>query len=236
MPAKKVMDEMNRNLNCKTVALTGHYGSGKTEVAVNMAIHNRRFNRNSTVIDLDIANPYFRSREVKDVLFAKGIEVIGNAYGYDLTADLPALSPMIRRRIANEDYTKVIDVGGNESGARILNQYKNLLRGVDAANLIVVNVFRPETDDVGKIVRMIRSIEDETGQVVRGIVNNSNLLRETELEHILEGKRILEEVAGVTGIPVTLHCCERKFYDALARCCDNVFPVDLYMRPHWLDM
>jgi hypothetical protein len=222
-------------LDHKAVVLTGHYGSGKTELAVNIAMRKKQEGAKPTIIDLDIANPYFRSREMKDVLSAKGIEVIGNAYDCDITADLPALSPKITRCIVSGDRTNVIDVGGNDSGARILNQYKAALQGTDAIRLIVVNIFRPETGNAEAIIRMIASIENETGQAIQGIINNSNMLRDTKPEHILEGKNMLATVSGITGIPVAFHCYERKFHAAAAGC-DRAFPIDLYMRPGWLDI
>jgi MinD-like ATPase involved in chromosome partitioning or flagellar assembly len=222
-------------LNREVTVLTGHYGSGKTELAINFAVFSKQINSDVALIDLDIANPYFRSREKTAMLSEKGIELISNAYEYDITADLPAISPKIEKCITNRNCSCVIDAGGNDSGARILNQYNAALKDVNAKILIVVNVYRPETDSIGKIMRMIRSIEIEIGLKIHGIVNNSNLLRATRFKQIVCGMDILASASEITGIPVVANCCERKFYKDLTGCCDNAFPIDLFMRPEWLD-
>jgi hypothetical protein len=218
------------------IVLTGHYGSGKTELAVNLAAKKRAAKRSVAVIDLDIANPYFRSREMQGMFSAMGIELVSNAYGYDIAADLPALSPKVGRCIEDRGHDSVIDVGGNDSGARILNQYKAQL-GESGANVyIVVNVYRPETDAAEKIIDMICSIEAETGQRRKGIINNSNLLRATSVEHIADSVKTTKKASMMSGVPVVAHCCEERHYGALASFCEGALPIKLYMRPKWLDM
>jgi RecA/RadA recombinase len=218
------------------VVLTGQYGSGKTEIAVNLAINKKAATKNAAIIDLDIANPYFRSREMSGVFREMGIELISNAYGYDIAADLPALSPLVGRYLTNRTAGCVVDVGGNDSGARVLNQYKRQLGASNADFYIVVNVYRPETDNVQKIVGMIDSIQKETGQRINGIINNSNLLRSTSAGHIIDSIGVVAAVSEQSGIPVVAHCCEEKFYEELSSACDAILPIKLHMRPKWLDM
>ncbi|MDR2163529.1 MAG: hypothetical protein LBO70_06270 [Clostridiales Family XIII bacterium] len=215
--------------------MTGHYGSGKTELAINFAICSRLAGSKVALIDLDIANPYFRSRERAPLLAAKDIDLISNAYDCDITADLPALSSRIGKYIMAEDYQSVVDVGGNDSGARILNQYMATLKNIDSCILMVVNTYRPETDDAPKIIEMARSIEAEIGWKIHGIVNNSNLLEATRFGHITDSVKLLEQVSALTGIPVVANCCKREFYDELTCYSAAAFPIDLFMRPKWLD-
>lgn len=218
-----------------SVVLMGHYGSGKTEVAINLAIQKRQTRDDIAIIDLDIANPYFRSREMSAMFSERDIELVSNAYGFDISADLPALSPTIKHYLEDDSRKCVVDVGGNDIGARILNQYKSQLRNSKALFCLVVNVFRPETDSVSKIIDMMRSIERETGQTVQGIINNSNLLKSTEMNHMIDSMEIIESVSKKTGVPIVAHCCEEKFCKQMKSISENVMPLTLYMRPNWLD-
>ena len=216
--------------------LTGHYGSGKSELAVNLAVRLARAGGDTVVMDLDIANPYFRSREMAGELRERGVELIGNAYGYDITQDLPALSPRIKSYLGNDRYKRVVDVGGDNSGARVLNQFSEALSESEARMLMVVNVYRPETENAEKIIAMIHSIEAETGRKTAGMLNNSNMLRVTRPEHILNGLRILMEVSEMTGIPVVANSAEKEVCENLPESSCPSLPMDLYLRPAWLDL
>ncbi|MDR1042330.1 MAG: hypothetical protein LBL54_00315 [Clostridiales Family XIII bacterium] len=218
------------------VVLTGHYGSGKTEIAINLAVRKKTAMKKTAIIDLDIANPYFRSREMSGMFRKMGIELISNAYGYDIAADLPALSPLVGPYLTNGSVGCIVDVGGNDSGARVLNQYKRQLNESGAGFYIVVNVYRPETDTPPKIVSMIDAIQRETGQRINGIINNSNLLRSTSAGHIIDSIGVVAAAAVQSDIPVVAHCCEERCYDELSAVCDTVLPIKLHMRPKWLDM
>lgn len=240
LPREYSLYEMNTknikgNFLGAPIVLTGHYGSGKTEIAVNLALLLSRAARQVAIVDLDIANPYFRSREAVKRLSEEGVRLVSNAYDCDITADLPALSASVKSYIGDSNTNLVIDVGGNDSGARILNQYRDELKGSNAAFYIVVNVFRPETDNADKIIEMINSIEAETGTPIEGLINNSNMLRETKPIHVISGYRILKTVSERTGIPVVANFAEEKFADSLEDCCEGFIPISLYMRPRWLD-
>ena len=219
-----------------TIVLTGHYGSGKTEIALNLATMLSRAKEKVVVVDLDIANPYFRSREALKRLGEEGVGLVGNAYGYDITADLPALPASAKACIGDGGVRCVVDVGGNDSGARVLRQYRNELMGSRAAFFMVVNVFRPETDSADKIIKMIRSIEAGTGSPTAGLINNSNMLRSTRAAHVIRGSRILKTVSERTGIPVIANCAEERFMGQLEGSCQKLVPISLFMRPRWLDM
>jgi hypothetical protein len=218
--------------------LTGHYGSGKTEVSLNLAMHLRARHKGPVgLVDLDIANPYFRSREMQARLKTAGVDLIGSTFGHDITAELPALSSEIHRPLDDKRYRCVIDVGGNDSGARVLNQFGDKLRADDVGMVAVVNVFRPETDTVDKIRRMVASIEAETGLLVQGLINNSNLLRETDPEDFAYGIRLMEEAAKAIAIPIVANCYAIHLTPVPNVAAYNVIlPIQIYMRPKWLDM
>ena len=227
---------METKTDDRPVVLTGHYGSGKSELAVNLALKLSRDAGHIAVVDLDIANPYFRSREAADRLKRHGVRLVGNAYGYDITQDLPALSSSIKQYLGSPDFKCIVDVGGNESGARVLNQFSDVLREKDAKLFIVVNVFRPETDTVSKTISMIKSIEAETGQFISGILNNSNMLRKTKPHHISYGFNMLLEVSKQTGIPIVASCACEDLCGEISGSCGSLMPIEILMRPGWLDM
>ena len=117
------------DLNDKRIrVIVGHYGSGKTEFSVNYVLKLAEQGKKTALVDLDIANPYFRSRERRQLLEGKGIQVFSNAFGYDITADLPAITARIKAPLEDESFQTVVDAGGNDSGARILNQFGNTCR------------------------------------------------------------------------------------------------------------
>jgi hypothetical protein len=241
------IDETWNNPNFGRVTiLTGHYGSGKTEVALNMALALKKCGIPKVALaDLDIANVYFRSREHQQLLEDSGIAVHGNAYGYDIASDLPALSASLRAPLEDQSFRLVIDAGGNDSGARVLNQYRSLLqtddvRADDVVMLIVVNANRPESDNIAKATSHLRAIEHETGLPVRGILNNTHMLRETTPGDILRGRALCQELSKNTGIPYFGDTCVRSLLAALKAegtpCKDQaIYPLDLHMRPNWLD-
>ena len=126
--------------------IVGHFGSGKTEFSMNLVMDLRKKYDKVAILDMDIANPYFRSRERQTVLEREGIAIHYNSFGYDITEDLPAISATLRAPLENKDYITVVDVGGNDSGARVLNQFKKYFEGDDCEMLCVLNGNRPETE------------------------------------------------------------------------------------------
>lgn len=231
----------------RIILLVGHFGSGKTEVSVNIAVD---YNENMpegyekvAVLDMDIANPYFRSREKQDFLEGKGIEVHFNTFGYDITEDLPAISASLRGPLEKENYIAVVDVGGNDSGARVLNQFMKYFIAEDTDVFCVLNANRPETDTVGGMLEHMHSIELETGLKTTGIIHNTHLLHETTVGDMLDGYEICREAARCAGVPIVFNTCRRELLPELEKILKErglpdkypIYPIDLYMRPTWLD-
>lgn len=171
----------------RITAIAGHYGSGKTEFSVNLALDLKKEKDKVAILDMDIANPYFRSRERQKMMEAEGINVIFNTYGFDITEDLPAITAALRGPLENEEFTAVVDVGGNDSGARVLKQFEKYFKRDDCELLCVLNANRPETDTMEGLLEHLHSIEIETGLKFHGLINNTHLLRETTADESIEG-------------------------------------------------
>lgn len=225
----------------RITVVTGHYGSGKTEFSVNYALYLARCGYRTALVDLDIANPYFRSREQQQHLAEMGVKVYGNAYGYEITAEIPAVNAAARGPLEDPGCRVVVDAGGDASGARILNQFGKYFSGDDCQVLCVLNRNRPETRDADGAVRHIRSIQAEIDRGVDGLINNTHLLRQTTPEDPLSGFLLCREVSAALGIPLQITCCERRICSTAASEAAalglemDLFPIELYMRPDWLD-
>lgn len=226
----------------RITAIAGHYGSGKTEFSVNLALDLKKEKDKVAILDMDIANPYFRSRERQKMMEAEGIDVIFNTFGFDITEDLPAISAALRGPLENTEFTTVVDVGGNDSGARVLKQFEKYFRRDDCQLLCVLNANRPETDTVEGMLEHLRSIEAETGIKFHGLINNTHLLRETTAGDIVKGYELCSKVSDILDIPIVWNTCREDLLPDLDKLTaekgisiDNVYPIKLYMRPSWLD-
>lgn len=225
----------------KAIAVVGHYGSGKTEFSVNYAMHLKRSGVKTALLDLDIANPYFRSRERQKMLEEMGISIYFNEYGFDIAEDLPAITAKIRTPLEDETCTTVADIGGNDSGARIMNQFRKYFLAEETERYLVVNANRFETDTLEGALFHLRSIEEETGLSITGIVNNTHMLTETTTDDILKGYELCQKLSRSTGIPIVFSTCAKHLADELkAQTKDDpdfrIFPMTLQMRPSWLDV
>jgi hypothetical protein len=225
----------------RIMVVTGHYGSGKTEFCVSLAMRLARLGfgpyKRLALIDLDIANPYFRSRERKAELEARGVRVYGNAYEHEITAELPALGANIRAPLEDGDCRVIVDVGGNDTGAVVLNQFEKYLGPEDALFLAVVNANRPETRDVAGALEHLRAIERKTGRRIDGVINNCHLLLETDAGCVAKGHRLCRELCDAAGLFIWCDCYPEGIVDAsaMAREYEHPMPMGLYMRPSWID-
>ncbi len=212
--------------------ITGHYGSGKTEYAVNLALYLAKTENNTTLADLDIVNPYFRSYEQAQRLEDAGIRVIVTSCGG--VADIPAINPAVLSVFQNEDVTGVLDVGGDPIGARVLARFAPHLAKTDFELLFILNANRPETKDADGAESYMRAIEAQCLQKVTGIVNNTHLCGETTLEDILKGAKLAKELSERTGLPIVHHAVTKSLATQAAELLDEaVLPLQLYMKKPW---
>ncbi len=182
---------------------TGHFGSGKTEVAVNYALKLAEADYKTAIVDFDIVNPYFRTADAKEELEKNNIWVILPMYA-NTNVDVPAIPPEIYSIFQKKEYKAVLDVGGDDLGAKAVSRFKEEILSDDYEMFFVINTRRGMTDTPEKIIEMIALIEDSANIKVTRLINNSNLLEETTPEIILEGNRIISQVSEKLGIPLSI--------------------------------
>ena len=211
--------------------LCGHYGSGKTNVAVNLAFYLKEQYNNVVVADLDIVNPYFRTKDSIDDFKARGIELICSEYA-NTNVDIPALPANMYRLTADRDITAVIDVGGDDRGAYALGR---LVPEIEAENnfdmLMVINGYRPLTPDAESTVEVMREIEEACKLKFTGLVNNSNIGEDTTAEDIIKSIGYANEVSQASGLPIVMTSVKRELYDELKNKIDNLLPLTLQAKP-----
>ena len=190
--------------------ITGHYGSGKTEYAVNLALRLAAEGKKTVLADLDIVNPYFRSYEQTKRLEAAGIRVIVTSCG------------------------GVLDIGGDPIGARVLARFAPQIQGEEFDLLYVLNANRPETRNVDRALAYMQGIEAECRQKVTGIVNNTHLCGETTAAEILKGADLAGQLSRQTGLPVVCHAVERRLVPQVENTLiEPILSMDLYMKKPW---
>ena len=212
--------------------ITGHYGTGKTEFAVNLALQLAGLNHQVMVADLDIVNPYFRSRERRDLLQEAGIRLISSSQACS-DADVPALPAELLTILENRDITGVLDIGGDPVGARVLARFNDKIITEDYQLIYVLNANRPEVRSPEAAIAYLRGIEATTSLTCTGIVNNTHLCGETTPEEIRKGARLAEAVSRETGIPVLCHVAEERFVPELSDLSEPVFPITIQMKKPW---
>lgn len=216
----------------RVLIIAGHYGTGKTEFAVNLALALAESGEKTMLADLDIVNPYFRSRERKTLLEQAGVRVICSSQACS-DADIPALPAEILTILEDRSYRGVLDIGGDPDGARVLARFQPKILPEDYQLIFVVNANRPEVRTAEKAVAYLRSIEAVSGLSCGGIVNNTHLCGETTPAEILKGARLAEEVSGKTGIPVLCHVVEKHIVNQLGDFDKPIFPIQIRMKKPW---
>lgn len=211
--------------------ITGHYGSGKTEYAVNLALNMAKRMENVVLADLDIVNPYFRSYEQTKRLEDAGVKVIVTSCGG--VADIPALNPEVMSVFQQEKWNGVLDIGGDPIGARVLARFAYQIKEDAYDLLFVLNANRPETKDVESALQYMRGIEAECHLKVTGIVNNTHLCGETTPDEIRKGAVLAAAVSRETNIPVLCHVAETRFAESLSDLPEPVFPITIQMKKPW---
>lgn len=219
-------------MNKRIQIITGHYGSGKSEFAVNLALKYAKDNLKVALADLDIVNPYFRSSEKKELLESNGIRVIATSFSGAM--DLPAVTAEVMSIFDDKSYKGIIDLGGDPEGANILGRYEPQLEREDFDLWCVINANRPETNTAERAISYMDFIEKASRQKISGLVNNTHLCRETEIEDILKGAKLVEEVSKLSGLPVVYHVVENKFMDEVRNeLVGDILPIEIYMCKPW---
>ena len=205
----------------------GHYGSGKTNIALNWAYRLRDEGRAVTVADLDIVNPYFRTKDAEDDLARRGIGLIVSEYA-NSNVDLPALPSQIFSLVDDRSTYGVLDIGGDDRGALALGRWvPSIIAEDDYDMLFVVNKARPLTRTVEDTLEVYAEVEAACGLPFTGIVNNTNLGPETTAQTVLASMEYAEAVAQATGLPLKMTCIDKRLVNELVGQVDSLFPLDI---------
>ncbi|MBO5358037.1 MAG: hypothetical protein J6A78_01800 [Clostridia bacterium] len=207
--------------------LCGHYGSGKTNVAVNMAYDQKEKYERVAIADLDIVNPYFRTKDSAKDFEDRGIELIASEYAGS-NVDIPALPQQIYSICDQKDKQVIIDVGGDDRGAYALGRIAPaILAENNYEMLFVINCFRPLTRDADSTLEVMREIEYAAKIKFTAIVNNSNLGEETTREDVLKSLAYAEEISQKTGLPIKCTSVYNRLYDDLKNEIPKLFSLKL---------
>jgi hypothetical protein len=218
------------------VGIVGNYGSGKTEVSINLAVNRKRAGLKVRVADLDLVNPYFRTREARSQLGKLGIEVVLPPQQY-LQADLPVLSPEIAGLIRKTEGLTILDVGGDDAGAMVLAALADAFKGKRLHLLQVVNPLRPNTASVEGCLKIRDEIEKAARMKITGLIGNANLIDETADEIIYSGYEFVRDLSGCCGLPLEFITVARDILPAidLKRFACPVLPIVRQLVPPWLE-
>ena len=215
----------------RVTLFSGHYGSGKTNIAVNFALGLRREGKPVTVADLDIVNPYFRTKDSTADLAEAGIRLICSRYA-NTNLDIPALPDDLYVITDDKETYAVIDVGGDDRGALALGRLTPALLAEDSYEmLMVINRYRPLTPDAASVCEVMAEIESACGIRFTGLVNNSNLGEETTAADVLASVAFGEEVSALTGLPVKMTAVKAELVPELEGKIENLLPLTLQKKP-----
>ncbi len=217
------------------VILVGAYGSGKTEVAVNLAAHMRSKGRRVRIADLDLVNPYFRTRQARHALGRLGIDVVLPPTQF-MHADLPILDPKVAGMIRSPVDLTLLDVGGDDAGATVLAALADAFSGKTFHLLQVVNPYRPYTDTVDGCLLIRRQIEAKAKMAINGIVGNANFMEETTVHDIISGYAFCRKVADAADIPLMFVTVAKTLLTRLDKKAIQcpILPVNRQLTPPWI--
>jgi len=223
----------------KITVILGHYGSGKTQIAVNYALYlaseHKSVGAESArpgimLADLDIVNPYFRTTDSADLLASHGIRLVASDYA-NSGLDVPSMPPAALAAFDNPDTYAVLDVGGDDRGALALGRYTDRLK---SANIwLVINRFRPMTSTVNGTLTIMREIEAAANVKVNGLINNSNLGAETTAKDIISSGAYADEVSAVSGLPIIMTTVCDWLYDEVSQIVKSPFRLDIFSKKAW---
>lgn len=183
--------------------IIGAYGSGKSELSVNMALMMKEQRPDNKILlaDLDIVNPFYRSADAARKLGEDGIRVIYPSYA-NSNVDAPVLSGEMYVIFDDPSYCGVFDIGGEDMGAYVLGSLYSRLKGMDFNLYMVVNTRRPFTSDAASVAQMTRELEEAARLKVDGYICNTNLLEQTTADEVIEGEQIVRQAGEITGVPL----------------------------------
>ena len=223
----------------RVVVVCGHYGVGKTNFCLNLAVDLAAAGKQVTLVDLDVVNPYFRSSDYGQILDASGVQLLKPPFA-GTALDAPMLSGRIATEIecAQADPMRVVvlDVGGDDAGATALGSFSDAVKQGPFAMLYVVNALREQTLEPTSALDLLREIEAASHCRATHVVNNTHLQRETTAETIAKGVDFAETVAELASLPILCTTCPARLQDCVdgqTLACDSVYLVQEYVSTPW---
>ena len=211
----------------RITVIAGHYGSGKTNIAVNMALDMKKQGMDVVIADLDIVNPYFRTKDSLERLNSAGIKLISSEYA-NSNVDIPAIPQEMYSVIDDKDRFYVVDLGGDDRGAYALGRYADKIKEEDSFEFyFVFNMFRPLTRDAESALEVMREIEAACSMKFTAIINNSNVGELTNEEMVLTSVEECSKLSVMSSLPVKLTTVSDSLYQSLAGKTENLFPMEL---------
>lgn len=219
----------------RILVLVGNYGSGKTEISLNLALKLARHGEKVTLVDLDIVNPYFRSSERTELLEKEGVKVYAPSFAMS-TVDVPSLPADIQAVFADKSRRVIFDVGGDDTGAAALGQYKPYFDQDDVEVLFVVNAFRPLSGDADSVCDLMLRVAGRSRLSPTAVINNANVAWETEESDLVRGEELLREVSARMNLPIGYLCAKQDILDKLPdHLSGERIAIDILMRPEWME-
>lgn len=219
----------------RILVLVGNYGSGKTEISLNLALKLARRGEKVTLVDLDIVNPYFRSSERTELLEKEGVKVYAPSFAMS-TVDVPSLPADIQAVFADKSRRVIFDVGGDDTGAAALGQYKPYFDQDDVEVLFVVNAFRPLSGDADSVCDLMLRVAGRSRLSPTAVINNANVAWETEESDLVRGEELLREVSTRMNLSIGYLCAKQDILDKLPdHLSGERIAIDILMRPEWME-
>jgi hypothetical protein len=219
--------------NTRLNIFVGHFGSGKTEIAINFAIHLKKYYNKVSIVDLDIVNPYFRTKDVTGILEHKGIKVIAPMFA-NTNVDIPALPAEIISLFQDKEYRVVFDVGGDDIGATALGRYYKYFANEKYQMFFVANMKRALTNNAGNTIELLREIEKKSRLKVSDLINNTNLSYSSTIEDLLKGQKVIEKIYREIKVPIRYITGKHEILSQLPHDLkEKAFPLRLYLKMPW---
>lgn len=207
--------------------IAGHYGSGKTNIAVNLALKMKENGIDTVIADLDIVNPYFRTKDSLERLSQAGIKLISSEYA-NSNVDIPAIPQDMYSIVDDKERSFIVDLGGDDRGAYALGRYADKINAEGSFEMLFVfNKYRPLTRDAQSAFEVMREIEEASGVKFTAIINNSNIGELTTPESVLTTVEECDKLSMISGLPVKFISAEKSVCEKIKDYDGELFPLEL---------